>query len=111
MSPAELDPHRFLGEWHEAGRTAIVESKLEALSRGLRDGDSDLSVIAAVGNGIRASEAVAAALWAFVRYGADPVATYRVIPLHRCSSSPSRFALSPTRPCVGQTRACCTIAS
>ena len=70
--PAEFDPQGLLRELHEASRTDIVRSKLEALSRGLREDHTDLFVIAMVGNGIRTSEAVAAALWAFLRYGADP---------------------------------------
>ncbi len=70
--PADFDPRRLLDELHEASRTTIVQAKLEALSRGLREDDSDLAVIAKVGNGIRASEAVAAALWAFAHYGNSP---------------------------------------
>jgi len=69
---ADFDPQRLLRELHEASRTAIVQAKLEALSRGLRGDDSDLFVIAKVGNGIRASEAVAAALWALLRYWRNP---------------------------------------
>ena len=70
--PAEFDPQRLLVELHEASRTDILRAKLEAVSRGLRQDDSDLFVIAKVGNGIRASEAVAAAIWAFLRYGKTP---------------------------------------
>jgi len=73
-APADFDPPRLLRELHEASRTTIVQAKLEALSRGLQQGDSDLFVIAKVGNGIRASEAVAAALWAFLCYGSTPEA-------------------------------------
>lgn len=71
-SMAEFDPQRLLDELHEMSQTTIVRSKLEALSRGLQENHPDSLVIAKVGNGIRASEAVAAALWAFLRYGADP---------------------------------------
>ena len=39
---------------------------------GLRHNDEDVYVIGRVGNGIRASQAVAAALWAFLRYGKTP---------------------------------------
>jgi len=70
--PAGFDPHGLLTELHEAARSDIVRMKLEALSRGLREEYPDPFVIAKVGNGIRASEAVAAALWAFVRYGSNP---------------------------------------
>lgn len=47
-----------------ANRTTVMQAKLEALIDGLRHQDADDFVIARVGNGIRASEAVAAALWA-----------------------------------------------
>lgn len=56
----------------QASQTTIVQAKLEALADGLRQEDDDHFVIARVGNGIRASEAVAAALWAFLRYGSTP---------------------------------------
>jgi poly(ADP-ribose) glycohydrolase ARH3 len=70
--PADFDPQHLLRELHRVSRTTIVKAKLEALASGLREDDSDLFVIAKVGNGIRASEAVAAALWALLRYGSDP---------------------------------------
>ncbi len=71
-SPADFDPHALLRELHELGRTAVVRSKLEVLTRGLEEHHPDSPVIAEAGTGIRASEAVAAALWAFVRHGAEP---------------------------------------
>jgi poly(ADP-ribose) glycohydrolase ARH3 len=49
-----------------------MQAKLEALVDGVRQEDADEFVIARVGNRIRASEAVAAALWAFLRYGQTP---------------------------------------
>ena len=70
--PMDFDPQQVLGELHEASRTDIVQAKLEALSAGLREDDNDVFVIARVGNGIRASEAVAAASWAFLKYGETP---------------------------------------
>jgi poly(ADP-ribose) glycohydrolase ARH3 len=70
--PGDFDPERLVRELHGVSRTTMVQAKLEALSSGLREGDTDLFVIARVGNGIRASEAVAAALWAFCRYGSMP---------------------------------------
>ena len=70
--PGDFDPQRLLRELHGVSRTTIVQAKLEALSSSLREGDTDLFVIARVGNRIRASEAVAAALWAFCRYGSTP---------------------------------------
>ena len=42
------------------------------LADGLRNAKEDVFVIGRVGNGIRASQAVAAALWAFLRYGKNP---------------------------------------
>jgi len=70
--PADFDPQRLLTELNEASRTTIVQAKLEILSRSLHENDSDQSVVDKVGNGIRASEAVAAAIWAFLRYGETP---------------------------------------
>ena len=70
--PTDFDPQRLLAVLHESSRTDILRAKLEAVSRGLREDDSDQSVIAKVGNGIRASEAVAAAIWALARYGNSP---------------------------------------
>ncbi len=70
--PPNFDPQKLVGELQEASGTTIVEAKLEAVSAGLIQEDSDALVIARVGNGIRASEAVAAALWAFVRYSQTP---------------------------------------
>lgn len=70
--PAEFDPQRLVDELLAVSRTTIMQAKLEALASGLRERDSDLNVIGRVGNGIRASEAVAAALWAVLRYGTTP---------------------------------------
>lgn len=70
--PDGFDPQQLLRELLGAARTTIVQAKLEALDSGLREEDSDPFVIARIGNGIRASEAVAAALWAFLRYGGTP---------------------------------------
>ncbi len=47
-------------------------AKLKALAEGLHHKDEDWYVIGRVRNGIRASEAVAAALWAFLGYGKNP---------------------------------------
>lgn len=49
-----------------------VQRKLEILLEHLDKGTSDEEVIYVVGNGVRTSEAVAAALWAFLRYGDAP---------------------------------------
>ncbi len=58
----------------EPARTTVMQAKLEAVVSGLQHDDSDALVIARVGNGIEASAAVAAALWAFLRYGQTPEA-------------------------------------
>lgn len=55
-----------------AARTPIMQGKLQALEYCLEEQADDAAVIARVGNGIRASEAVAAALWSFLRYGDTP---------------------------------------
>jgi ADP-ribosylglycohydrolase len=49
-----------------------MQAKLAAIADSLRHNDEDVYVIGRVGNGIRASQAVAAALWAFLRYGKTP---------------------------------------
>ena len=67
--PGDLDPTRFLEGLRRLSQTPILDGKLERLSRGIRQGDSDAFVVAMVGNRTRASEAVASALWAFARYG------------------------------------------
>jgi poly(ADP-ribose) glycohydrolase ARH3 len=50
----------------------VVQRKLEILLEQPDEGASDDEVIYTVGNGIRTSEAVAASLWAFLRYGDNP---------------------------------------
>ena len=50
----------------------VVQRKLEILLEQSDEGVSDDEVIYTVGNGIRTSEAVAASLWAFLRYGDNP---------------------------------------
>ncbi|MFZ5832884.1 MAG: ADP-ribosylglycohydrolase family protein [Planctomycetota bacterium] len=72
IDAAAFDPRRFLSELHSVSRTTIMQAKLEKLSRGLREDEDDIVVIASVGNRVRASEAVAAALWAFHKYGGNP---------------------------------------
>ncbi len=72
VSPAQFDPLQLITELQDACRTTIMLAKLEKVSRGLNNGEDDVTVIASTGNGIRASEAVAAAIWAFLRYGGAP---------------------------------------
>jgi ADP-ribosylglycohydrolase len=71
------DPNGFsrrhlLETLHGLSMTFVVQRKLEILLEQPEEGVSDDEVIYTVGNGIRTSEAVAASLWAFLRYGDDP---------------------------------------
>jgi poly(ADP-ribose) glycohydrolase ARH3 len=70
--PSHFASVKFLTELLAVSRTPIMQAKLDSLENGLAAGESDKFVIAQVGNGIRASEAVAAALWAVVRYWQKP---------------------------------------
>lgn len=74
MPSESLDPPAFVRALLDVCQTNVMRAKLAALGEALRDDDDDLFVIARVGNGIRASQAVAAALWAFLHYGAQPEA-------------------------------------
>lgn len=49
-----------------------LKRKLEAILQQLDKGACDEEVIRLVGNGVRTSEALSAALWAFLRYGDTP---------------------------------------
>jgi ADP-ribosylglycohydrolase len=71
-NPATFDPRAFLRALQGASRTEIMQAKLKALLDCLVHDETDTYAIGSVGNGIRASEAVAAALWAFVRHGTMP---------------------------------------
>lgn len=70
--PSGFDPGGLLRTLRRLSRTELIQEKLDAVADGLRHGVCDEELIARVGNGIRASEAVAAALWAFVRYVRTP---------------------------------------
>ena len=70
--PGSLDPASVIQMLSVACRTETMQAKLAALADGLRNAKEDVFVIGRVGNGIRASQAVAAALWAFLRYGKNP---------------------------------------
>jgi poly(ADP-ribose) glycohydrolase ARH3 len=72
MDPKALDPLGVVEALLVVCRTEIMQAKLQALADGLRREDDDVFVIARVGNGIRASQAVAAALWAFLRCWRTP---------------------------------------
>jgi poly(ADP-ribose) glycohydrolase ARH3 len=67
-----LDPFGVVEALLVVCRTEVMQAKLKALADGLRHEDDDVFVIARVGNGIRASQAVVAALWAFLRYWSTP---------------------------------------
>jgi hypothetical protein len=61
-APKALDPLRLLEALLVVCQTEIMQAKLKALADGLEHEDDDSFVIARVGTGIRASQAVAAAL-------------------------------------------------
>ena len=67
-----FDPSGIVQELVAVCRTETMQAKLMKLADSLKQGDEDYFVIGRVGNGIRASEAVAASLWAFLRYGKQP---------------------------------------
>lgn len=67
-TPTTFAPANMVQTLAGVCRTETMQAKLAALADGLRQNDEDPFVIARVGNGIRASQAVAAALWAFLRY-------------------------------------------
>ncbi len=70
--PNALDPLGIVEVLLPVCRTEVMQFKLQALVDGLRHEDDDDFVIARVGTGVRASQAVAAALWAFLRYWKTP---------------------------------------
>jgi poly(ADP-ribose) glycohydrolase ARH3 len=70
--PASFDPKELLQVLRQVSRTDIIQARLDTLIECLHHQDSDVYVIGGVGNGIRASQAVPAAIWAFVRYSAAP---------------------------------------
>lgn len=71
-SPETFDPNAVIQILLPMCQTDIMAAKLKALRDGLHHDDEDTFVIGRVGNGIRASEAVAAALWAFLHYWQTP---------------------------------------
>ena len=70
--PGQLNPEGLLRSLLAPSQTPIMQTKLERLLDSLRHDDADDFAIAMVGNGIRTAEAVAAALWAFVRNWSNP---------------------------------------
>jgi len=70
--PSTFDPNNFVRALSPVCQTDVMAAKLKSLAEGLHREDEDWYVIGRVGNGIRASQAVAAALWAFLRYGQKP---------------------------------------
>jgi poly(ADP-ribose) glycohydrolase ARH3 len=72
IMPESFDPLGMLDSLTALCRTETMRGKLEMLADSIAHEDEDIFVIARVGNGIRAIEAVAATLWAFLRYGQQP---------------------------------------
>jgi poly(ADP-ribose) glycohydrolase ARH3 len=70
--PNSYDRRHFLKTLLGYSTTFVVQRKLEILLEQPDEGVSDDDVIYTVGNGIRTSDAVAASLWAFLRYGDNP---------------------------------------
>jgi poly(ADP-ribose) glycohydrolase ARH3 len=70
--PASFDPEGLLQVLRRVSRTEMIQARLDTLIECLHHEDPDVYVIGRVGNGIRASQAVPAALWAFVRYSTAP---------------------------------------
>ncbi len=66
--PAYLNPEELLRALRRVSKTDILQARLDTLIECLHHEDPDVYVIGRVGNGIRASQAVPAGLWAFVRY-------------------------------------------
>jgi poly(ADP-ribose) glycohydrolase ARH3 len=72
QDPARFAPQETLQELIDKAQTDRLRRRLQRIGDALRRDDGDEEVIAKVGNGVRAVEAVAAALWAFLRYGGEP---------------------------------------
>jgi poly(ADP-ribose) glycohydrolase ARH3 len=70
--PESFNPANLIDALRATCRTEVMTTKLKILADGLAHNDKDVYVIGRVGNGIRASQAVAAALWALVRYWRTP---------------------------------------
>ena len=70
--PESLDPARMIETLAASAGRRSCRPSCKVLADGLQHDDEDVFVIGRVGNGIRASQAVAAALWAFLRYGTKP---------------------------------------
>jgi poly(ADP-ribose) glycohydrolase ARH3 len=70
--PASFDPEKLLRVLRCVSKTDILQARLDTLVECLHHDDPDVYVIGRVGNGIRASQAVPAALWAFVRHSTAP---------------------------------------
>lgn len=63
---------RLLRDLRDHARTGVMQEKLTAITESLDTDVSDEEVVGEVGNGLRASDAVACALWAVARYWKDP---------------------------------------
>jgi poly(ADP-ribose) glycohydrolase ARH3 len=71
-SPEAVDPAKLIPGLLPLCRTETMAAKLKTLAEGLQHKDEDVYVIGRVGNGILAVQAVAAALWALLRYWQTP---------------------------------------
>ncbi len=71
-SPNSFDPNEMLQALLPLCRTEVMLARLNVLAEGLKYGDEDVYVIGRVGNGILATQAVPAALWAVLRYWQTP---------------------------------------
>jgi len=71
-TPSAFEPHTLLHALRRVSRSDILQARLDSLADSLAHKDPDDYVIGRVGNGIRASQAVPAALWALIRYGTSP---------------------------------------
>ena len=71
-SPDSFDPNAMLQSLLPVCRTEVMAARLKVLAEGFQYGDEDVYVIGRVGNGILASQAVPAALWAVLRYWKTP---------------------------------------
>lgn len=72
MEPESFNPTKLIASLLATCRTEVMAANLVILADALRHNDEDVYVIGRVGNGIQASQAVSAALWALLRYWRTP---------------------------------------
>lgn len=71
-NPADFDPNAFLETLSQISTVEIMQAKILYLKEVLKKNIDDDTAVAHLGNGIRASEAVACALLATIKYHAAP---------------------------------------